>query len=125
MSVDVVVPKLDRLVAGFPSDADFVQDGRRPDRARVQAIDEVSHRCISSRKSRPIPYSSRRAEGTARAETDSYKLDPESAVAAVIVLEFPRTVEAGSAVFLGGSQPPAADRWVGLWVDPPIPSRML
>ena len=42
---DLVVPRLDRLVAGFAGDRYLFQKRRRPDRARVQAVDELAHRC--------------------------------------------------------------------------------
>ncbi len=38
---DLVVPGLDRLVAGLAGDLDLLQQGRRPDRAGVETVDET------------------------------------------------------------------------------------
>ena len=47
---DLVVPGLDRLVAGLAGDLDLLQQGRRPDRAGVEAVNKFAHgRSLSSR----------------------------------------------------------------------------
>ena len=40
---DLVVPGLDRRIAGLAGDRDLLQQGRRPDRAGVEAVDEFAH----------------------------------------------------------------------------------
>src|SRR5690349_4738995 len=45
---DLVVPRLDRPVAERAGDPDLLQERRRPDRARVEAVGELAHRVASA-----------------------------------------------------------------------------
>src|SRR5579871_2361673 len=95
------MPELDRLVAGFAGNADLVQDGRRADRARVQAVDEVGHR-RSPRGKMSLHYPTPGGRPRERPRPFGPSLIPSgSAVPVVILLEFPRTIAARSAAFSG------------------------
>ena len=45
---DLVIPGLDRRVARLAGDLDLLQERRRPDRARIEAIDKLAHGIRSS-----------------------------------------------------------------------------